>query len=92
MKLKFGLAFDQTPVKGETTRLVSLPDSDRTQISTGAQWAMGGGSILDVGIAYLMFADATINNDQRGGSARGLVKGNYTGSAWILGAQYSVPF
>jgi long-chain fatty acid transport protein len=91
LKLKFGLAYDQTPVKGERTRMVSLPDSDRTQISTGAQWALSGGSTLDLGLAYLMFADASINNDQLS-KARGLVKGNYAGSAWLLGAQYSLPF
>ena len=91
MKLKFGLAYDQTPVKGAATRMVSLPDSDRTQISTGAQWALSGGSTLDLGLAYLMFDDASINNDQRL-KARGLVKGNYSGNAWILGAQYSMPF
>jgi long-chain fatty acid transport protein len=91
MKLKFGLAFDQSPVKGETTRMVSLPDNDRTQISTGAQWALSGGSTLDFGIAYLMIADTSINNDQRA-SLRGLVKGSYTGNALILGLQYSVPF
>jgi long-chain fatty acid transport protein len=91
MKLKFGLAYDQTPVKGASTRMVSLPDSDRTQISTGAQWALSGGSTLDVGLAYLMFDDASINNNQLL-KARGLVKGSYSGSAWILGAQYSMPF
>jgi long-chain fatty acid transport protein len=93
MKLKFGLAFDQTPVKGEATRLVSLPDNDRTEISTGAQWALAGGSTLDLGIAYLMIADASINNNQSAApDFRGLVKGNYTGNAWILGVQYSMPF
>jgi long-chain fatty acid transport protein len=96
MKLKFGLAFDQTPVKGEATRMVSLPDNDRTQLSAGAQWALNGGSTLDVGLAYLMFADAPINNDQRvpvpTAPSRGLVKGNYTGNAVLLGVQYSVPF
>jgi long-chain fatty acid transport protein len=96
LKLKFGVAFDQSPVKGETNRLVSLPDSDRTQISTGAQWALNGGSTLDVGVAYLMIASTTINNDQRvptpPGLSRGLVKGDYTGNAWVLGVQYSMPF
>jgi long-chain fatty acid transport protein len=91
MKLKVGVAYDQTPVKGESTRLVSLPDSDRTEIATGAQWAMGGGATLDLGLAYLMFADTSINNNQAA-AGRGLVKGNYTGNAWILGVQYSVPF
>lgn len=93
MTLKFGFAMDQTPVKGATSRLVSLPDNDRTQLSTGAQWKLSGGSTLDLGVAYLMIADTTINNDQSAAPEfRGLVKGNYTGSAWILGLQYSVPF
>jgi long-chain fatty acid transport protein len=91
MKLKFGLAFDQSPVKGEATRMVSLPDNDRTVVSGGVQWALSGGSTLDLGLAYLRIADATINNDQRT-TARGLVKGNYAGSAVLLGVQYSMPF
>ena len=91
MKLKFGLAFDQTPVKGAATRMVSLPDNDRTQISTGAQWALSNGSTLDLGLAYIMFADASIRNDQTG-AARGLVSGNYTGNVVLLGVQYSMPF
>lgn len=91
MKLKFGLGFDQSPVKGAATRLVSLPDNDRTEIATGAQWALSGGSTLDFGIAYLTIADSPINNDQTL-QGRGLVKGSYAGSAWVLGLQYSVPF
>jgi long-chain fatty acid transport protein len=91
LKLKFGVAYDQTPVKGAATRMVSLPDSDRTQIATGAQWTLSGGSTLDVGVSYLSFADNTINNNQTA-LGRGQVKGNYSGSAWILGVQYSVPF
>jgi long-chain fatty acid transport protein len=91
LKLKFGLGFDQTPVKGASTRLVSLPDNDRTELSTGAQWALSGGSTLDLGVAYLYFPDSSIANEQSA-DHRGLVKGNYAGSAWILGVQYSVPF
>lgn len=89
--LKFGVAVDQSPVKGETTRLVSLPDADRTQLSTGAQWKLSNGAKLDVGVAYLTISDATINNNQLA-KARGLVNGSYSGSAWLLGVQYSVPF
>jgi long-chain fatty acid transport protein len=91
LKLKFGLGLDQTPVKGASTRLVSLPDNDRTELSTGAQWTLSGGSTLDLGLAYLYLPDSSIANDQIG-DHRGLVQGNYTGSAWILGVQYSVPF
>ena len=91
LKFKFGLGFDQTPVKGASTRLVSLPDNDRTELSTGAQWKLSGGSTVDVGLAYLYFSDTSIANDQTA-EHRGLVQGNYTGSAWLLGVQYSVPF
>jgi long-chain fatty acid transport protein len=91
LKLKFGLGFDQTPVKGASTRLVSLPDNDRTELSAGAQWKLGGGSTLDLGIAYLFLPDSSIANDQRP-DHRGLVMGNYAANAWILGVQYSVPF
>ncbi len=91
LTLKFGLGFDQTPVKGASTRLVSLPDNDRTELSTGAQWKLSGGSTVDLGLAYLYFSDASIANDQIA-DHRGLVKGNYAGSAWLLGVQYSVPF
>lgn len=91
LKLKMGLAYDQTPVKGAATRLVSLPDNDRTQIAAGAQWTLASGSTLDVGLSYLMIADAPINNDQTA-QARGLVSGSYNNNAWMLGVQYSMPF
>lgn len=98
MTLKFGLSFDQTPVKSETTRLVSLPDADRTMLSTGAQLKLGNGAKLDLGLGYIMVADASINNNQTapqppGSPSRGIVKGNFNGNnAWILGVQYSMPF
>ncbi|RFO96275.1 long-chain fatty acid transporter [Rhodoferax lacus] len=95
MVLKFGFALDQTPVKGASTRLVSLPDNDRTQISTGAQWKLANGSTLDLGLSYLFIDRASIDNNQSSATQaanRGRVTGSYDGSAWIVGAQYSVPF
>jgi long-chain fatty acid transport protein len=90
MNLKFGLAFDQSPVKGEATRLVSLPDNDRTQISVGSQYLLGNGSTVDIGLAYLMMGDSPINNNQS--PARGTVTGSFAGNAVIVGVQYSMPF
>lgn len=91
VKLKFGIAYDQTPVKGPSTRLVSLPDNDRLWLSFGTQWKPSKGTALDLGVAYLYVKDAKIDNDQRLAN-RGRVTGNYEDSAWILGAQYSVAF
>ena len=91
MNLKMGVAFDQSPVKGEATRLVSLPDNDRTQISVGSQYLLGNGSTLDLGLAYLMVSESSINNNQTA-LGRGTVTGSFSGNAVILGVQYSMPF
>lgn len=91
LKLKFGIAYDQTPVKGEATRLVSLPDNDRTWFSFGTQWVPGRGSAVDFGIAYLHIPSVGIDNNQTV-SGRGRVTGTYNNSAWILGLQYSRAF
>jgi long-chain fatty acid transport protein len=91
LKLKFGLAYDQTPVKGASTRLVSLPDNDRTWLSTGVQWTVGKGGILDVGATYLLLNDSQIDNNQLV-DGRGKVTGDFTANAWIFGLQYSRAF
>lgn len=100
LKLKFGLAYDQTPVQDAEHRLTSLPDNNRTWFSAGAQWKLNKTSALDVGAAYLYVKDAEIDNNQSqsGFTAtaqaanRGTVKGTYDNSAWILGAQFSTAF
>ena len=93
LKLKFGIAYDQSPVKGESTRLVSLPDNDRTWLSFGTQWMPNKGATVDFGVAYLYVKDSNINNDQTAAAlSRGLVSGTYSDSVWILGLQYSTAF
>lgn len=91
MKLKAGIAYDQTPVPDAAHRMVSLPDNDRTWFSVGGQWKPTRSSAVDLGLAYLYMPDSTVNNNQLA-SARGLVNGSYSGSVWILGAQYSNSF
>jgi long-chain fatty acid transport protein len=99
-KLKFGIAYDETPVKDPTTRLVSLPDNNRTWFSLGTQWKPSKTMTVDVGGAYLYVKDSEINNNQSvtvtnaatAAQNRGTVKGTYEDSAWILGAQLSLAF
>jgi len=91
-KLKYGIAYDQTPVKGAATRLVSLPDADRIWFSFGAQWAASKRSVLDLGLSYIHVKDSKINNDQSS-TGRGIVTGEYADSSiWVLGGQYSMAF
>ena len=91
MKLKFGIAYDQTPVRGDATRMVSLPDNDRTWLSLGGQWAPAKGSTFDLGLTYLYIPDSSIDNNQAA-QGRGRVVGNCANNALILGAQYSRAF
>ena len=92
-KLKYGIAYDQTPVKGEDTRLVSMPDNDRVWFSFGAQWQPDKASKLDLGISYIYIRDSKINNNQSAApNYRGQVTGEYSGDIWLLGAQYSMSF
>ena len=90
-KLKFGVAYDQTPVKGKETRLTSLPDNDRVWFSFGAQWAPDKASRVDLGMSYIYVNESKIDNNQLA-FARGRVTGDYDASLWMLGAQYSMSF
>jgi long-chain fatty acid transport protein len=93
-KIKYGIAYDQTPVKRAATRLVSLPDNDRVWFSLGAQWAPSKASRLDLGATYIHIRDSKIDNDQGtiASPFRGRVTGEYSGDIWLLGAQYSMSF
>jgi long-chain fatty acid transport protein len=91
-KLKFGVAFDETPVKNPEKRLTSLPDNDRIWFSFGGQWKPSKSSALDMGVSYLYVDDTKINNGNAADLSKGLVKGEYDSSVWILGAQYSMSF
>lgn len=94
-KLKFGVAFDESPVPDKERRLVSLPDNDRTWFTVGGQWKVSKANTLDLGAAYLYVPDTKIDNDQTTANPltnRGRVTGEYDSSVWILGAQYSMAF
>ena len=92
-KLKAGLAYDQTPVKGPTTRLVSLPDNDRTWFSLGTQWKPSKSTTLDISAAYLLIKDTEVDNNQNSGTTgANRVTGNYDNQAFLLGAQFSMAF
>lgn len=90
-KIKYGVAYDQSPVKGADSRLVSLPDNNRTWVSLGAQYKLNKTATIDVGAAYLFIKKTDIDNNQSG-QGRGRVTGSYDGSVSIFGVQYSQAF
>jgi long-chain fatty acid transport protein len=90
-KMKYGVAWDQSPVRSDAERLVSLPDNDRLWLSVGAQWTPAPKSVVDFGFAYLIVKDTGIDNNQTA-LGRGRVTGTYDSNVVILGAQYSMAF
>lgn len=80
-KLKFGIAYDRTPVRDEY-RSARVPDNDRLWLSVGGQWNAGNYGKIDVGYSYLYVKDPSI----------ALPAGKYDDSAHLVGVQYSVGF
>ena len=94
IKLRVGVAYDNTPVPNAEYRVTSLPDNDRTWLTGGVQWKPTKTSALDLGAAYIWVKDAPINNAGWAAASppQGLVRGNYSDYSWLLGAQYSMGF
>jgi long-chain fatty acid transport protein len=90
-KWKYGVAYDQTPVRSNEERLLSLPDNNRYWFSTGAQWKIDQVSVLDLGVSYIYVPKTNVDADQSSLS-RGHVVGYYDGSIFIFGLQYSRSF
>lgn len=82
-KLKFGIAYDKTPVR-DADRSARVPDNSRLWLSLGAQWNAGAHGKVDVGYSYLHVKDPSIN--------QGLLVGRYDASGHVVGVQYSVGF
>ncbi len=93
VKLKFGVAYDQTPVPDKEHRLVSLPDNDRIWLSFGTQWKPNKESTLDLGVSYLYVKNTKIdNNGNTSLPPTGRIRGEFDSNVWIIGGQYSMAF
>jgi long-chain fatty acid transport protein len=88
VKLRFGLAFDETPTN-DTTRTPRLPDEDRTWVAFGVQYRPSKSGVLDVGYAHEFIRDAKINNTVAG---VGSLIGEFDNKADIISVQYSHSF
>jgi len=86
-KLKFGIAYDKTPVR-DADRSARVPDNSRLWLSLGAQWNAGAQGKFDVGYSYLHVKDPSINQSSFGNS----LIGRYDASGHVVGVQYSVGF
>ena len=92
-KLRFGVAFDQSPTKDET-RTPRLPDQDRTWAALGVQFKPSKSGILDVGYAHEFIKDARVNVPVPGQTTcvAGCLTGTFKDKADIFSLQYSHSF
>lgn len=93
--LRAGLAFDQTPVR-DAYRTPRLPDSDRTWLSLGAQYALDARMQLDLGAAYIRSRRAPIDTSgdaaTGGASTYGRLLGHYDAHTVVASAQLRFSF
>lgn len=92
-KLRFGLAFDETPTN-DVDRTPRLPDQDRRWVAFGVQHRVSKAGVLEVGYAHEFIKDARVRNNVPGftGCAAGCLNGSFENKADILSLQYSHTF
>lgn len=93
MKLRFGLAFDETPTN-DAFRTPRLPDQDRTWIALGMQYRVSKAGVIDWGYAHEFIRDANVNVPAVGTACvpAGCLTGTFKNKADIFSLQYSHTF
>lgn len=103
LKLRAGVAFDQSPVRDDT-RTPRLPDNNRIWVSFGANYKLNQAISLDAGYSHLFIRNAPIDNsgynaaynpggiNSSAAAANGTLIGQYKGSVDILALQMNYGF
>lgn len=97
LKLRFGVAYDNTPVRSAANRTMTLPDSDRTWLSIGAKYNMSKMLSIDVGYSHIFFDEAKTERAVTTGypgvqTTRQVIRGEFKTSADIFSAQLNMKF
>ncbi|EGY51533.1 OmpP1/FadL family transporter [Neisseria shayeganii] len=104
LQLRFGWAYDQSPVKSADLRMSTLPDANRMWFSVGAKYDINPNHTLNAAYSYLHIQKSSANvNGWCGGTAAGAGSqacvssrtngsANFKSHAHILGLQYTYKF
>ena len=92
-KLRFGTAYDKTPVQDEF-RTPRLPDESRIWLALGAQWQFSKQGALDFGYAHEFIDDASsqLPSATPPAAPQGNLFGTYKANVNILGVQLRYNF
>lgn len=91
LKLRGGLAYDQTPISSDKFRTPRIPGEDRTWLTFGAGYQFSELIGADFAYAHLFVPDASINKSNNLTSEGSLV-GEYESNVNIFSAQIVVSF
>lgn len=89
-KVRFGTAFDQTPVTVDPT--VRLPDSDRWWLALGGEYLYSPNLKFDAGFVYIFADSPSFNQNQGSTAANALVYGSFSTSTTIFSLQAAYTF
>lgn len=92
LRLRAGVAYDRSPVRSSSDRTVRLPDSDRTWLAIGANYAFSKQTSLDVGYARLFFSGARIDRATLNDPELQVVRGSFDTTVNIFSAQLNYSF
>ncbi len=102
LQLRFGIAYDQSPVPDANHRLSTIPDNDRIWFSLGAKYDLNENSSIGLAYSYLHIKSASANVNGYCGQASAAqadcvssrTKGSarYKSYAQIVGVQYNYHF
>lgn len=102
LQLRFGVAYDQSPVPDEQHRLSTMPDNDRIWLSFGGKYDLNKNSSINAAYSYIYIKNSKAQvNGYCGGSTAGAVncvssytngQADYKSHAHILGVQYNYQF
>lgn len=105
LQLRFGLSYDQSPVRSANDRLATMPDNDRIWLSLGAKYDFNQNSTLNLAYSYIHIKNASANTTGYCGSSvkagpsatdcvsdRGDARADYKSNAHFIGLQYTYRF
>ncbi len=90
IKLRGGVAYDETPVPNAKLRTPRTPDTDRTWLSVGGNYQLAKGLSMDVGYSHLFMDDTPIDHTSEDNGYA--VRGVYEAGVDILSAQVNWSF
>jgi long-chain fatty acid transport protein len=92
LRLKMGVAYDQSPVQNAMDRTVRLPDSNRVLLAVGFNQKITERTSVDVGYMHVFFAAAEIDRPTSNPLMLPVVRGSFSSTADVFSIQLNHAF